>query len=115
MPEYFVRLVELPRTVEGVTVPNDDGSFDVYINSLLCEARRKAVLEHELLHLKREHFYLDLPIAQIERQADGERLDLVLHPPEGKLACFTSEAALALWLKSLARQQHLDLRRLGEN
>ena len=47
-PDYFVRLVELPASVEGVTVPNDDGSFDIYINSRLGEERRRAKLEHEL-------------------------------------------------------------------
>ena len=47
-PDYFVRLVELPLTVEGCTVPNDDGSFDIYINSLLSGERQRAKLEHEL-------------------------------------------------------------------
>ena len=109
MIDYYVRLVSLPRTVEGVSVPNDDGSFDIYINSALSEARRQETLEHELLHLKREHFYLDLPIARIERQADGESPALALHPPEGKLLCFRSEAALAHWIDSLCRQRHIDL------
>ena len=27
-PDYFVRTAELPRTVNGVTLPNDDGTFD---------------------------------------------------------------------------------------
>lgn len=43
MLEYYVRLVSLPRAVEGVSVPNDDGSFDIYINSRLSRssARRR--------------------------------------------------------------------------
>ena len=28
MIDYFIRQVPLPRTVEGVTLPNDDGSFE---------------------------------------------------------------------------------------
>ena len=43
-PEYFVRYVELPLKVDGVTVPNDDGTFDIYINVLHPEVQR-AVLE----------------------------------------------------------------------
>ena len=31
-------LSPLPRAVEGVSVPNDDGSFDIYINSRLSRS-----------------------------------------------------------------------------
>ncbi len=109
MTEHYVRLVELPRTVEGVTVPNDDGSLDIYINSLLSPQRRREVLEHELAHIRREHFYLDMPLSLMERQAEGEHVNVVLHPPEGYIPCFASEAALGRWLKNLCTQQHLDL------
>ena len=56
MIDYYMRLVELPRRVEGVSILNDDGSFDIYINSLLSPQRRQEVLEHELSHIRREHF-----------------------------------------------------------
>lgn len=109
MIDYFVRYVELPRKVEGVSVPNDDGSFDIYINSLVPEARRPEVLEHELRHLKAEHFYIEMPISQMERQARGEILNPVLHPPQGMIPCFESEQALALWLKNTCLQYNIDL------
>lgn len=108
MTDYYVRLVELPRTVEGVSIPNDDGSFDIYINSLLSPLRRQEVLEHELGHIRREHFYLDMSLGLMERQAEGEPVNAVLHPPEGCIPCFSSEAALAHWLMNLCAQQHLD-------
>ena len=38
MTDTYVRLVSLPTRVEGVTLPNDDGSFDIYINSRLSPA-----------------------------------------------------------------------------
>ena len=109
MLEYYVRLVSLPRTVEGVSVPNDDGSFDIYINSRLSPQQREETLEHELRHLKQEHFYLDLPLSCMERQADGEPLNVVLHPPQGKVPCFYSESALAHWLRTVSAQQHIKL------
>ena len=62
-----------------------DGSFDIYINSLLSPARRQEILEHELNHIRQEHFYLDMPISLMERQANGEHVNVVLHPPEGYL------------------------------
>lgn len=67
MNDYFVRLIELPIRVEGVTVPNSDGSFSVYINSALSEAKQREVLEHELRHISAEHFYLDMPVEKMER------------------------------------------------
>lgn len=104
MIDYYVRLVELPRRVEGVTVPNNDGSFSVYINSMLSEPQRQHVLNHELEHIEKEHFYIDIPVERMERQADGEHINSALHPPEGKIALFPSEAALARYIKNLSAQ-----------
>lgn len=112
MIDYYVRFVPFPASVEGAVVPNDDGSFDIYINEALSAERREQTLQHELTHLRREHFYLDIPIERIERQADGGKLNEVLHPPRGKIPCFHSEASLAHWLNTLASQLHLDFNRL---
>ena len=57
IPDYFVRVVELPAAVRGVTVPNDDGTFSVYINALYDTRVQRRTLEHELVHLARDHFY----------------------------------------------------------
>ena len=54
MIDYYLRLVDLPRSVEGVSVPNNDGSFDIYINALLSPARRQEILEHELNHIRQD-------------------------------------------------------------
>ena len=104
MNDYFVRLVALPIRVEGVTVPNSDGSFSVYINAALSEQRRAEVLRHELRHIASEHFYTDMPVARMERQACGEPLNIALHPPHGKLVHFFSEAALGAYVRQLAAQ-----------
>lgn len=109
MIDYSVHLVALPEKVQGASVMNPDGSFDIYINSLLPAAEHASVLEHELLHIKREHFSVSLPISLMERQADGEHVNVVLHPPAGMLPVFASEAALLHWLKTVAAQQHIDL------
>ena len=104
MIDYFVRLVELPRRVEGVTVPNNDGSFSVYINSLLSEPQRQKVLLHELEHIEKEHFYVDMPVSRMEKQAEGESLNSALHLPRGKIARFPSPEALAEYIRTLTRQ-----------
>ena len=69
-PDINVRYVILPRTVEGVSIPNTDGTFDIYINDLFCDKKKKAILKHELEHLQKDHFYNDLPIGTIEAEAE---------------------------------------------
>lgn len=109
MTDTYIRLVPLPVKVEGVTLPNDDGSFDVYINSRLSPTRQQETLAHELRHIRQEHFYLDLDVSAAERQADGEALNVVLHPPAGSIPCFRSEDALAHWLSVLCTQLGVSL------
>ena len=104
-PDYFVRLVELPRTVNGVTLPNDDGTFDIYLNSLLTEDEQKTALEHEIEHIIQDHFYNDVkPIRQIEAEADKKPDE----PPKEKqkrIMCFTSLDALKrAWERHLQRK-----------
>ena len=76
IPDHYVRVVELPAAVRGVTVPNDDGTFSVYINALYDDESQRETLEHELEHLARDHFYAD---ARQEAEASGES-----PPPPGE-------------------------------
>lgn len=66
---YFVRFLPLPSSVEGVVLPNDDGTYDIYINTNLPIERQEAVLRHELAHIKKDHLYSDDPIRIIEAEA----------------------------------------------
>lgn len=71
-PTYFVRYIEFPMTVRGVTVPNNDGTFDIYINDLLCECSKEKCLAHEIRHIMQDHFYNDVaPIEELEKSADA--------------------------------------------
>ena len=70
-PDYYVRLVELPPAIDGTVVPNDDGSFDIYLNSRNPEEKRRIWLEHELEHIRLDHFYREEPVAQLEAEAGG--------------------------------------------
>ena len=71
IPDHFVRVIELPPSVRGVTVPNDDGTFSVYINAICGDEVQRQTLEHELEHLARDHFYQTAPIAAQEAEASG--------------------------------------------
>ncbi len=95
--EIFVRYLDFPnRSVKAATFPNDDGSFDIYVNTLYPEAIQRRALEHELEHIRHGHFYSDAPIRQKEAEADGRPLP---SEPEGRsVPVFDSPAALADWL-----------------
>lgn len=65
----FIRSVPLPSTVRAVTLPNDDGTFDIYINSNLPEELQHNALTHKLKHIRKAHFYNDDPVWLNELEA----------------------------------------------
>lgn len=67
----FIRYLQMPVAVEGVTIPNDDNTFDVYINSLLCPRRQKAAERHEINHIKKNHLYDCEPVIVNELEAEA--------------------------------------------
>ena len=72
-PEYYVRFNEMPLTVHGVVLPNDDGTFNIYINSLLSEEQQEECLQHEICHIREDHFYEDTSVTECEDRADNRR------------------------------------------
>lgn len=69
--DVFVRCIKLPGSVKGLTVPNEDGTFTVYINALLSEETQKATLEHEKYHIEHDHLYDNSSAAKAESAAGG--------------------------------------------
>lgn len=65
----FVRHIQLPGTVRAVTLPNNDGTFDIYINSTLPEELQQKALDHELKHIRKDHFYNSDPVWLNEKEA----------------------------------------------
>lgn len=71
-PVYYVRTIPLPSSVEGVSVPNSDGSFDIYLNARLPEALQKECLAHEVRHIIEDHFYQEAKcVACLEQEANS--------------------------------------------
>lgn len=71
-PTYYVRLVPLPATIDGVTLPNDDGTFDIYINATHSETHQQDSLQHEINHIMDDHFYQETrSVAALEAEANG--------------------------------------------
>ena len=82
--KVFVRYLDgVPLTVRGVTTPNPDGTFSVYINAGLPEETQRAALEHELYHIEHDHLYNHDPVAVNEQQASGKVLSFPVHARRG--------------------------------
>ena len=67
--DVFIRTIKLPSTVKGVTLPNPDGTFDIYVNSDLTIEQRALVVAHEIAHIQNDDFYRYDPVPVVEEQA----------------------------------------------
>lgn len=70
--DYFVRVVQFPNGANrGAVYMNEDGTYDVYLNSMYTDLTKG--YEHEVRHLFLDHFHAEeKPIKQIEAEADGK-------------------------------------------
>lgn len=122
-PVYYVRLIPLPASIDGVTVPNDDGTFDIYLNSNLCEARQKDRLQHEIKHILEDHFYQEnKTVSELEQEANGivksrtppppPRLPNVFsEAPSGTIPYFSSLESFRNYIFAMRDQTRRDMRR----
>ena len=113
-PEWYVREIKLPRTVDGAVIPNDDGTFDIYLNVLSPYEQREKWLRHEVRHITENHFYRAMGLAAAEREADGAAAEPAAGvsvpkaeeraPAEGEILCFKSlDAMLAYYRADVSR------------
>lgn len=57
MEEVIVRLAHWGGRYNGVTIIDGNGDYNVYINPFLNREAQHRALEHELAHIRRNHFY----------------------------------------------------------
>ncbi len=66
----IVRTVDfLPLCVKGVTVPSDDGYYNIYINAKYSIEMQNIILRHELEHISNDDFENFDDIGIIEERA----------------------------------------------
>lgn len=71
MNQIFVKKIALPAKVKGMAVEIEDDFF-VFINENLSLKAQKYAADHELQHVKLNHFYNDDPVIinELEVAAD---------------------------------------------
>lgn len=105
--DYFLHYAQFPnRANPSAVFPNDDGTYDIYLNTLYSMGELQIWLEHELRHLTKNHLYSNQPIRAIEIQADT---DEDIFRQKDKIPLFSSEKALAAYVIRIAEQNNICL------
>ena len=68
--DFFVRLIDF-RTCAcgGMVIPNDDGTYSVYLNARTSHDQQRKSYNHEVNHIEHNDFYRAVPIEQMEDEA----------------------------------------------
>ena len=70
MNDVFVRYsTELPYTVHGMVIMDENGDYNVYINARLSCVEQKKAMRHELTHIKNGDFDNGIPVEIAEKRA----------------------------------------------
>ena len=72
MNDIYVRTINLPHTIRGVTVIDEEGNFNIYINARLSPDQQQKTLEHEKRHIRYDDFESFEDIRKIERRAENK-------------------------------------------
>lgn len=65
--DYKIRYMDMPYKVKGITVKDDTGFYNVYINARLSKEVQDQATRHELTHITRNDFGSLEPIQNIEK------------------------------------------------
>lgn len=66
----IIRLIDLPCTVKGVTIPHPDGTYNIYINDRYSIELQNEILKHELRHIENFDFDNFDNIKIVEKRAN---------------------------------------------
>lgn len=69
MNDIIVRVTDLPCSVRGMTSPDANGDYNIYLNARLNFETQQKTYNHELKHIKMNHFESFKSVAECEREA----------------------------------------------
>ncbi|QAT43477.1 hypothetical protein [Aminipila luticellarii] len=70
MDSMIIRKVDLPIEVDGITVLDENGDYNIYLNSRLSYDSQADAFRHEVEHVRQGHFYRYEDIKVLEEQAE---------------------------------------------
>lgn len=69
MDAVIIRKIDLPIGINGITVLDENGDYNIYINDKLSNDQQCEAFRHEIEHIKQGHFYSYEDLIVIEDQA----------------------------------------------
>lgn len=72
MDSMIIRKLDLPIGVNGITVLDENGDYNIYLNARITGDAQARAFRHEVEHIKQGHFYSYEDIKKIEEQAEYE-------------------------------------------
>ena len=69
MGDIIIRYVRLPASIRAYTLTDDNDDYNVYVNSALNSIQRQRAIDHEIRHIKGDHFFRDSDVATDEKEA----------------------------------------------
>lgn len=66
----IIRKIDLPIGVSGITVLDENGDYNIYLNARLSYDGQADAFSHEVEHIKQGHFYRPEDIIKLEEQAE---------------------------------------------
>ena len=66
--EYYIFVVDLPRGIYAMVMPNDDTSFNIYLDARRSHEQWINDWEHEIWHIINDDFYNEKPIWVVENR-----------------------------------------------
>jgi len=73
MNDIYVRLINLPSSIKGVTVLDENDDYNIYINQKLTPEQQRKVYEHEKNHIDNGDFHNFDGIEEVEDRAEHEK------------------------------------------
>lgn len=66
MNDVFVRIKDMPCFINGYTVLDNNGDYNIYLNSAYSFEEQRITYLHELRHIRRSDFFGNRSIKNIE-------------------------------------------------
>ena len=73
MDAVIVRIIDMPYEVKGATAKDAEGDYNVYLNARYSSDIRAEAWQHELEHIKRDHFYSQKSVKEMEAEVDARK------------------------------------------
>ena len=72
--DTIIRVIKLPPSIKGVTIPDEEGNYNIYINKNMSRKVQIDTYLHELEHIKNNDFSSNEPIPTIEERTKQSNL-----------------------------------------